>query len=121
MELKNLKPGRYIVSYWRLPRTSAVPAAWQYVESSMDIGPDTPPFTLPTSSAYVYDELRILPVGAQMTTCAYTPGVGKISETDVNGTTTYYDYNKFGLLKTVRDDDGTVVKRFIYDNYTSNL
>ena len=36
-----------------------------------------------------------------MTTCAYTPGVGKISETDVNGTTTYYDYNKFGLLKTV--------------------
>lgn len=121
VELKNLKPGRYIVSYWRLPRTSAVPAAWQYVESSMDIGPDTPPFTLPTSSAYVYDELRILPVGAQMTTCAYTPGVGKISETDVNGTTTYYDYNKFGLLKTVRDDDGTVVKRFIYDNYTSNL
>ena len=121
MELKNLKPGRYIVSYWRLPRTSAVPAAWQYVESSMDIGPDTPPFTLPTSSAYVYDELRILPVGAQMTTCAYTPGVGKISETDVNGTTTYYDYNKFGLLKTVRDDDGTVVKRFIYDNYTSYL
>ena len=42
-------------------------------------------------------------------------------ETEVNGTTTYYDYNKFGLQKTVRDDDGTVVKRFIYDNYTSNL
>ena len=41
MELKNLKPGRYIVSYWRLPRTSAAPAAWQYVENSMDIGPDT--------------------------------------------------------------------------------
>jgi len=97
--------------------TMAIPEGWE----GMDIGPDTPPFTLPTSSAYVYDELRILPVGAQMTTCAYTPGVGKISETDVNGTTTYYDYNKFGLLKTVRDDDGTVVKRFIYDNYTSNL
>lgn len=119
--LNTLKPGKYAVSYWRKPRTSSSRADWEYVESIINITSTTPQFTLSASSTYIYDELRIMPVNAQMTTYSYRPGVGKISETDVNGITVYYEYNKYGLLKAIKDNDGRVVKKIVYDNYTSNL
>lgn len=119
--LNKLKPGKYSVSYWRKPRTSSNRADWEYVERIVNINSTTLPFTLASSSAYVYDELRVIPVDARMTTYSYRPGVGKISETDSNGITVYYEYNKYGLLKAVKDTDGRVIKKIVYDNYTSNL
>lgn len=119
--LNKLKPGKYSVSYWRRPRTTSNRADWEYVERIVNINSTTPPFTLASSSAYVYDELRIIPVGARMTTYSYRPGIGKISETDSNGITVYYEYNKYGLLKAVKDTDGRVIKKIVYDDYTSNL
>lgn len=45
----------------------------------------------------------------------YKPLVGKTSETDVNGNTTYYEYDGLGRLQTVRDNNKNIVKSMCYN------
>ncbi len=47
-------------------------------------------------------------------TYGYLPGVGIISETDANGKTTTYEYDKLMRLKLIRDENGNVVKKTEY-------
>ena len=47
----------------------------------------------------------------------YKPLLGMTSETDPNGVTTYYDYDAFGRLKNVRDDDEYITSRNYYHYY----
>jgi len=61
------------------------------------------------------DELRLHPLNAQMTTYTYEPLVGMTSETNINNVTTYYEYDKIGRLKLVRDQDGNIVKKHKYN------
>ncbi|PTT04248.1 hypothetical protein DBR11_00070, partial [Pedobacter sp. HMWF019] len=44
----------------------------------------------------------------------YQPLVGTTSETDVKGQTTYYDYDSFQRLKSIKDRNGDVVKSITY-------
>lgn len=119
--LNVVKPGKYIVSYWRKLRTPSSRSDWEYVEFPITINATTPPLVLTSSPTYVYDELRIMPEDAFMTTYTYQPGMGITSEVGPNGIAVYYEYNKFKLLKAIKDNDGKIVKKIIYDNYTSNL
>ncbi len=57
---------------------------------------------------------ELLP-NAMVTTYTYAPLTGITSETDVNGQTTYFDYDKFGHLTTVTDNDGNILKHYEYD------
>ena len=52
--------------------------------------------------------------------CAIAP-LGKISETDAQGRTTYYEYNKVGLPARVYDNDRTLIQENSYDNYGVDL
>jgi YD repeat-containing protein len=60
------------------------------------------------------DELRLYPQGAQMSTCTYKPLVGISSSCDANNKLTYYEYDIFGRLKDIRDQDGNIVKTMEY-------
>ncbi len=64
------------------------------------------------------DEVRLYPEFAQMTTITYEPLFGISSQCNPNSTITYYEYDAFGRLSIVRDQDKNTVKRIVY-TYTT--
>ena len=60
------------------------------------------------------DELRLCPQGAQMSTYSYQQLVGVTAQTDANNRITFYEYDGFGRLSIVRDQDQRVLKKYAY-------
>lgn len=60
------------------------------------------------------DELRLAPVGAQLTTYTYDPLVGMTSQTDPSGRTTTYEYDAVGRLVRTRDEQGRLLSQQEY-------
>lgn len=52
--------------------------------------------------------------GAMVTTIDYHPGLGMKSQTDPNGRTSSFEYDSFGRLIIVRDNEGKIVQRYNY-------
>jgi hypothetical protein len=45
----------------------------------------------------------------------YRPLLGVTSETDINGNNIYYEYNQENKLKTVKDQNGNILKKYCYN------
>jgi YD repeat-containing protein len=58
--------------------------------------------------------LRTLPK-TLVTTYTYQPLIGMTSATDPNGNTVYYQYDYFGRLDLVRDQDSNIIKKYCYN------
>ena len=67
-----------------------------------------------------FDDIRIYPKDAFMTTYTYDPLVGMTSQTDAKGQTTYYEYDDFQRLKWIKDQQKNIIKAFNY-NYGINV
>ena len=65
-------------------------------------------------SSLYYDNLKSLVPDALITTYSYKPLVGITMQTDPSGVTTYYYYDSFGRLSTVKNDDGKLLKKYDY-------
>ncbi|TGE23630.1 hypothetical protein E5K02_20290 [Hymenobacter metallicola] len=60
------------------------------------------------------DELRLHPVGAQMTSYTYQPLTGMSSQTGPDGRTVFYEYDGLGRLSRVRDEQGRILTQNQY-------
>lgn len=61
-----------------------------------------------------FDDLRIQPSDASMSTYTYEPLVGMTSAIDANGKTVLYEYDIFQRLMTIKDQNGNIVKSYDY-------
>ena len=64
--------------------------------------------------AVLVDELRLCPVGAQMSTYTYDPLAGMTSHTDSSGRTLTYEYDALGRLVRTRDEQGRILSQQQY-------
>ena len=94
----------YVISYWY--RSGNI---WQLKTTQAYL---TNTFTLTGGNAY--DDIRIYPSDAQITTYTYDPLVGMTSSTDVKGLTTTYKYDRFQRLMDIKDKDGNIIKHMDY-------
>ncbi|MCU7549223.1 carbohydrate binding domain-containing protein [Chitinophagaceae bacterium LB-8] len=62
-----------------------------------------------------FDDIRLHPSASQMTTFTYDPLVGMTSQSDINNRITYFEYDGFGRLSLVRDDNKNILKRYCYN------
>ncbi len=113
----------YVVSYWSKNGPAIVNKAtgvagpsrngWTYYEHKIQAG--TTSVSVSNNGGNVLiDELRLYPSDAQMTTYTYEPLVGMTSQCDQNNRITYYEYDGFGRLSLIRDQDHNILKRFDY-------
>jgi YD repeat-containing protein len=73
--------------------------------------------TNPSSDQALQTELNTIRQqfpSALIKTYSYRPLTGVTSETDVNGKSVYYQYDGFGRLQLIKDNDGNVLKTFEY-------
>ncbi len=70
--------------------------------------------TIAEANATAYDEVRVCPAGSLMTTYTHTPGFGITTSNDPNNKITFFDYDTFGRLVTVRDDQKKIMKSYTY-------
>lgn len=105
-----LSAGTYTMTYfWRESSNNS----WEYITENKQLS--SPGRVSTTKASGHIDELRVLPPNSKIITTTYLPSVGKTSETDTNGKTTYYDYDRFGRLSTVRDNQGNIIRTIVYN------
>ncbi|MGN6417002.1 MAG: hypothetical protein ACTHMC_05905 [Pseudobacter sp.] len=61
-----------------------------------------------------FDDIRLHPANATMSTYTYEPLIGATSISDVNSKPTYYEYDSFGRLSLILDENKNILKKVSY-------
>ncbi|OOG76431.1 hypothetical protein [Algoriphagus sp. A40] len=67
-----------------------------------------------SGSGTIIDELRVHPSNSLMTTYTIKPQIGMWSMVDSKNLGIYYQYDPFGRLETVKNEDGHILKHYEY-------
>jgi YD repeat-containing protein len=113
----------YVISYWSrsvaatlagvtgtVTRQGRSVNSWNYFESEVTASGTT----ITVSGSIIMDDLRCYPKGALMNTYTYTPLIGVTSQSDPTNKINYYEYDSYGRLQLIRDQDNNIVKTFEY-------
>ncbi|WP_439481728.1 hypothetical protein [Cyclobacterium plantarum] len=92
-------------------RIETLNTQWKLIERTVT----QPAVTIKGSGIYI-DDLRLHPAEAQMTTFTHAPLRGLTSVIDIRNAAKYYEYDAFGRLAAVRDQDGflTTLHEYAY-------
>jgi len=85
---------------------------WTPIEEILNTGVNT---FLSFSLIGQVDEVRIYPINSRIVTYTHNPGIGMTSITDINNITTYYEYDAIGRLSYIKDFNGDILKKYIYN------
>lgn len=105
MSLSGLTNQGYTLTYWKKSGST-----WVLQTSNVNV--TTGSYSIALTGQI--DEVRFYPSTAQMTTYTYKPLVGMTSQCDANNRIAYYEYDNFGRLKIVKDQDGKIIKAHDY-------
>jgi|GEM_PF-984955 len=112
---------KYVVAYWAKSgavvnvngTVSTVAGAtynnWTYFEKIV-----TGISAVTISGSGNIDELRLYPQQAQINTTTYEPGIGVTGKFDQKGGLAFFEYDAFGRLVLVKDQNGKVLKQYGY-------
>jgi hypothetical protein len=115
------KAGKYRLQYWAkaaitisggtvvdINTSSADNNGWIFYEKAITIASNNTTLTLSGSTSI--DEVRLYPSDAQMTTYTYEPQLGMSGQADPNCVPSYYEYDDYGRLRSVKDQDGNILQ-----------
>ncbi|MDX5435788.1 MAG: DUF5977 domain-containing protein [Pontibacter sp.] len=104
--LSGLTPGDYTLSYWKKGGS-----AWEPV--SMPVQVTGGSYTISLDGPQV-DEVRFFPVQALMVSYTYDPLSGVTSMADANNKLSFYSYDEYQRLETVKDQNGDILQSYTY-------
>ena len=103
---------------------TTVTGKWIYLEKEFEVPADVTQLNIrvdnnadniSAGTSVWFDDIRLHPSASQMTTYTYDPLIGMTSATDPNNRTTYYEYDDFGRLALVKDQDKNILKKICYN------
>lgn len=111
LQIQKLFPtGEYLLSYFWRPTLND---SWQLVKETKNLTSQN--YISTDKNNGIIDEVRIYPTNATMTTYTYLPLVGITSITDENNNSTYYEYDSFGRLEYIKDNNKQILKNIEYN------
>ena len=113
----------YVITYWTknsspltitgtttgYPIKGASINGWTFYEHQV-----TGQTTITLSGTGNIDEVRLYPLGAQMTSYTYNPLIGISSTSDTKGGISYYEYDGLQRLINIKDQNGNILKNYVY-------
>ncbi|WP_158275350.1 PKD domain-containing protein [Pedobacter sp. HMWF019] len=110
-----------VIKSYTLPY--AISGAWTYYELKVPITEMTDDFTIKAqpSTNLLLDDALFYPENAKVNTFSFDDFYNKTSETNSNGLTMYYEYDRLGRLKMTRDQDKNIIKKETYSSYNTGL
>lgn len=96
-------------------QTQSLSSSWVFVEKNI-----TGTSVNISGSNVIIDELRMHPLNSMMTTYTFEPVSGTTSVTDSRGRVLSYEYDAYFRLKTIKDEDGSILEHYEYNYSTGN-
>jgi YD repeat-containing protein len=102
---------------------TSVTNKWVLLQKDFDVPADVTQLNIRLdnngSGTVWFDDIRLHPTPAMMTTYTYDPLIGITSQTDPNNIVMFYEYDAFGRLKIIKDRDVNILKTMEY-HYKAN-